>query len=129
MKLLVAKKVEDGTPRDFNFVPDGEIVHECMLVCCNSEHCGCNRALAGVVTHKSTTTAEVVELPITEEDLADIAAKCGAETGWGEELTRERLDSTIAAIEEIPVGSLVRVDYDHDNEVWEYRFDEKEEVQ
>ena len=121
MKLLVSKTVASPAPSDFNFLPDGEIVQEGFVVCCNSHSCGCNRSFSGITTMKATTTAEVAEVAITEQELRALIVKNGEESGWGEPVARVRMKGTREAIANIPVGTLVRAFYDPDDEVWVYR--------
>ena len=121
MKLLVSKTVASPDPSDFNFLPDGEIVQEGFIVCCNSHSCGCNRSFSGITTMKATTTAEVAEVALTEKDLDALIAKNGEESGWGEPVARARMKVTREAIANIPVGTLVRAFFDPDDEVWVYR--------
>ena len=76
MKLFVSTKETQGNRHnDFCWVEEDEILYFGMT-CDNGftdDGCGCHRAMAGVMCHKATTTAKVVDRPeLTTQDLADI---------------------------------------------------------
>ena len=82
MKVLVSTTRGNGHKKgDFCFVPEGELLHPGMK-CCNSESCGCNRALVGIDCHKATTTFKVEDLPLTKKDVLLKVAKSQKSAGW-----------------------------------------------
>lgn len=105
---------------DFNFVPAGEIVYEGIVVCCNSRTCGCDRSFAGTITHKATTIAVVTDVDMDSHDLFDLAARCGRESGWGGDLILASLRAVQKDIEDMPVGTILRHQFNHDTEIYEY---------
>lgn len=107
-------------PDDFCFVPEGEILHEGIVVCCNSHYCGCNRAFGGIETHKATTVAKVAEVELDRDDLFDLAGKEGRAMGWGGEVMLDRLKAAAKAAEQFPVGTVVRTNYNFDTDEWDY---------
>jgi len=110
MKVLVSAGMTLQS-HDFCFVPEGELLRLGILVCCNSQTCGCNRSLSGTETPKATTLGRVVESDITTDDLFDLAAKLGRRDGWGGDLILASLRALITGIEDLPVGTLVRPHY------------------
>jgi hypothetical protein len=80
MKILIATK-EKQTGNDFCWTEGDEIV-KFPMECCNSYKCGCNRSWVGTISSKSTTTAKVVESPITINGLAKIIYNSMVKEGW-----------------------------------------------
>lgn len=109
MKVLVSvnKPVRKD---DFCWVPDGEILYEQGLTCSSFERamqCGCGRSLAGTTTHKSTSTMEVAEVDMSDDDLIRLALKCGEETGWGARYVLAGLDRMREEAAQFEVGTQV----------------------
>jgi hypothetical protein len=119
MKLLVAAPPRVPSPLDFSFVPEGEILYNVVVVCCNSDSCGCNRALSGTATAKAISSARVAEVDISEAELGKLAADVGEKSGW-----RDFVGTSFAAIREaiadIEPGTIVRPKFNVDAEDWEY---------
>lgn len=87
MKLLVSTtKTQGHRANDFCWLPEGEIVYEGFK--CGSgyadDECGCRRSLAGVTTHKASTTFIVADLPFTPAKLRALVKRSLKEAGWGE---------------------------------------------
>lgn len=67
---------------DYHWAHVGELVY-LPIVDCASPTCGCTRGFAGFESHRSTTTAQVVERPgFTIEDLCRELAASLHEGGW-----------------------------------------------
>ncbi len=87
IKVLVSTTVsQDERLGDFCFVPEGELVARYGFVC-DSERpdgsgCGCGRAFGGFRTHRSTTTAMVVEVDMTREEWRAALYETLVDTGW-----------------------------------------------
>lgn len=95
---------------DFCFVPDGEIVYEQGITCSSYDRamqCGCGRSLSGTTTHKATSTMEVAEVDLTEDDLMRLALKVGEETGWGSRYVLQGLDRMRDEAQRFEVGTQV----------------------
>lgn len=122
MRMLVSTQ---GTrSEDFCFVPEGELLYEAIVVCCNSETCGCNRSMSGTKTFKGTTTAKVADVDLSEEDLQRIAGEVSEGAGWPGEAVLYALWSSRTAAEQHPVGSVLRPRYNFDDGTgWEYEPD------
>jgi hypothetical protein len=119
MKLLVAAPPKAPWPLDFSYVPEGEILFNVAVVCCNSDSCGCNRALSGTATAKAITSAKVADVEITEAELAKLAADVGEKSGWGE-FVGNSFAAIREAIADIAPGTIVRPQFDFDTKDWEY---------
>jgi hypothetical protein len=119
MKLLVAAPPRAPSHLDFSFVPEGEILYNITVVCCNSDSCGCNRALSGTATAKAITSARVAEVDISEAELSKLAADVGEKSGWGE-LVGTSFAAIREAIADIEPGTIVRPKFDFDSEDWDY---------
>lgn len=109
MKVLVAvnRPVRED---DFCWVPDGEIVYEQALTCSSYDRamqCGCGRSLAGTATHKATSTMQVAEVDLTDDDLVALALQVGKEAGWGARYVLHGLDRMREEADRFPVGTQV----------------------
>lgn len=87
LKVLVSTLETQGSvPGDFSYVPAGELVGRYSLVCdserADGSGCGCGRAFGGFTTHRSTTTAMVVERDMTEADWRKALYDTLVSTGW-----------------------------------------------
>jgi hypothetical protein len=105
---------------EFCFVPEGEMLANFGVVCCNSATCGCNRSISGTETFKATSTAKVVEREISWNEMFELAAKVGKETGWGGPIVWGALKGDHEAIKDIEVGTVVEAHYNDETEAWEY---------
>lgn len=68
MRVLVAPSRPDPRHGGFNYAIPGELVYKPPS--CDSGQrgvCGCEDSWVGVTSHKATTTAEVVDLDVTED--------------------------------------------------------------
>jgi hypothetical protein len=119
MKLLVAAPPKAPSPLDFSYVPDDEILFNIAIVCCNSDSCGCDRALSGTATAKAITSAKVADVDISEAELAKLAADVGEKSGWGE-LVGNSFAAIRETIADIEPGTIVRPQFDFDAGDWEY---------
>lgn len=131
MKVLVAVKPSEPKDDDFCFVPDGEILYEQAITCSGYKkaiECGCGRSLSGTTTPKATTTMEVREVDLTDDDLFALAAEVGKASGWGGRYVLHGLDRMREAAEEYPVGTLVRarISVMHDDKFIYYTDEEVE---
>ncbi len=120
LKVFVATRSTQGdVPGDFCFVPPAELVGRYSMVCDgerpDGSGCGCGRAFGGFDTHKSTTTAMVVELEMTELDWRTRLFQTLNDTGWGEamnatdlaQLVDDLVEHDLGAAGKLPVGLIV----------------------
>jgi len=88
MKLLTATATSQGTrDNDFSWTIDGELVL-IGIVCARDQAdpdggCGCGRAFSGLSSHRATTTARVLDLPLTREDVSKAIAGYYESAGYG----------------------------------------------
>ena len=117
MKLLAStRRTQGDRANDFTWVPDGEYL--IMGFVCDTDRgdpdggCGCGRAFEGLTSLRSTTTAEVIEAPISHDEFVSAIMESKRRGGWGdmddfevfcEDLARDVED----AIEDIPVGTVI----------------------
>ena len=126
MRMLVSTTGNRST--DFCFVPEGELVYEPIVICCNSETCGCNRSMSGTKNFKGTTTAKVAELDLSEDDLHRIAGEVAEGSGWPGEAVLFSLWAARKAAEHHPLGSVLRPRYNFaEGTGWEYEPDTTKE--
>lgn len=86
MKVFVAS--EDTTEEgDFSFTVPGELVHLPPTVC-DCPDCGCDRAMAGFVSHKATTSFVVRDLDLDSDTYADLLFATLQAGGWVQERSR-----------------------------------------
>lgn len=122
MKYLVATTDTQGTVEgDFSWCEEGEIVTFPTFICHPwDDACGCGRAYSGITTHRSTTSAVVVDDPdLTDPQLRRIVAASLVDAGWSDDpdLTSNALDPLLAWAEQLPVGTVVGVRaYGSDND-------------
>lgn len=87
MRMLVATNLTNGdSPNDFDYCVEGELVY-LQEPCARDQRdpngsCGCGRSFAGLSSHRSTTTALVVDTELTEEDLRLALRASLEEGGW-----------------------------------------------
>jgi hypothetical protein len=91
-------------------------------VCCldrrdPSGRCGCGRGFGGLTSHRATTTGEVVELDVTEDELRLAIRTSLTDQGWlPDEFSDALRDEIVEAVaaearavaESFPVGAVVR---------------------
>ena len=91
MKVIVATdKTQGQRKNDFCWADVGEIVRfgfECDRESVDDQ-CGCRRSMAGINTHKATTTMEVVDKDISREEF-ELLIKAGIADAWGKDLAEE----------------------------------------
>ena len=121
LKVLVSTTQTQGKVEgDFCFVPEGEIVGRYGVICDAEREdgkggCGCGRSFGGFMTLKATTTAMVVERPMTRELWRDLALalheRAGYAKAYGPELMETVLDEMmyfdIDKIAHVPVGTIL----------------------
>jgi hypothetical protein len=67
VKVLVSTGTTQGAcTGDFCWCDDGELVFFGSRECISPERCGCGRAFTGIDTRKATTTAKVLDIPMSE---------------------------------------------------------------
>jgi hypothetical protein len=83
MRVLVATtELQGTTPGDYAHTVTGELV-TATVTQCDCPDCGCDRGFAGLVSHRATTTAVVVEHPhLTTSELRDSIEHYLFEGGW-----------------------------------------------
>jgi hypothetical protein len=120
MKVLVAtRKLQGMMPGDFFWSNEGELVKAAMQ--CSSPSCGCDRAFAGLDSHKSTTTAEVVDRPDVTPQTLKVLVRANLESGgWlgleggnDESMIEAQYADTLALYAEVydfEVGTVVAID-------------------
>lgn len=126
MKILVATRRSQGDLEgDYMACVPGELVwipDVCDRDLNDPEHgCGCSRGFGGLASHRATTTAEVVESPVTEVEVRLAFETSLRDQGWipveaAPELVEEVLQDTLgmmrAAAEAVPLGAVVRREFD-----------------
>jgi hypothetical protein len=121
LKVLVSTTQTQGKVEgDFCHVPDGELVGRYGVVC-HAERadgrggCGCGRSFGGFMTLKATTSAMVVERPMTRQLWRSLALalneRAGYADAYGPELTEIVLDEMMIfdldALVDIPIGTIL----------------------
>lgn len=123
MRILVATHQTNGTvPGDYDHCVEGELVY--MQEPCAADlrdpdgACGCGRGFAGTNSHHATTTAMVVDSPLTRVDVDEALRSSLQAGGWLDpafctpELAREMVDELSGDMRRVachfPTGSVVR---------------------
>ncbi len=120
INVLVSTTVSQGAvPGDFCWVPEGELVARYGMVCSDERPdgsgCGCGRAFGGLRTHKSTSTAMVVERDMTEAEWRAELHRTLVDTGWAKwtpadelaEWIDELVQLDLRSAAQIPVGTVL----------------------
>lgn len=84
MHILVCTHETQGTvDGDFCWPEEGEPVAMYGFVCHGWEgSCGCGRAFTSLISGQSTTTAKVIDSPLTESGLREIVEERLRTAGW-----------------------------------------------
>ena len=113
MKIIVATSETQGQQsRDFNFVPDGEIV---MVSDCDCLHAGCDcvRSMVGIHCGKGTTTMKVVESNMTREKYRRLIKEANqgfGELGVDDAIFNEQADALLELAMQFPAGAVIERD-------------------
>lgn len=116
IRALVATKETQGQKKDdFSWTDEGEIV-TFPFICDNSCDCGCGRAVAGIKSHKSTTTFKVAELDMTGRDFIVAIHASIVNGGWFKVNDREGINfakktavELLETAEAFPVGTILEI--------------------
>jgi hypothetical protein len=113
MKIIVATSETQGQqPRDFNFVPDGEIV---MVSDCDCLHAGCDcvRSMVGIHCGKGTTTMKVVESDMNREAYRCLIREANqgyGELGVDDATFNEQAEALLVLAMQFPEGAVIERD-------------------
>lgn len=111
VKLFTATEQTQGQrPDDFCFCHEGELVITPPGPCCHhAGECGCDRAWAGLNTHRGTTTAMVREVGIGIEDYIEAVSSSLGHQGWAVSPGAARRYAELLAglASDHPVGSVL----------------------
>jgi hypothetical protein len=80
VKLLVAIEALDDED-DFSYTVPGEMVHFPPVVC-DCPECGCEKSMAGFMSHRATTCFVVRDLDVNAATYTDMLFKTLADGGW-----------------------------------------------
>lgn len=83
MKVFVAADASDGEEDDFSWTVPGELVHFPPLVC-DCPGCGCERSMAGFLSHKATSCFVVRDLNLDPATYTQMIFDTLQEGGWVE---------------------------------------------
>jgi hypothetical protein len=113
MKILVATALTQGLrPGDYNYCLEGELVwvqEPCDRDKRNPDMpCGCGRGLAGVASHRATTTARIVESDLTREELVLAVETSLRDGGWPVEWADDVAEDNLYAASQFPAGTVVQ---------------------
>lgn len=131
MKLVVATRKGQGRPGDFFWCVEGEPV--VMVDMCDRDinaremgeedeypGCGCSRAFGGMSSGTSTTTAVVIDSPLTREEFTLAFHTSQAAMGLIPEVLEvedmvameEEIDWLLALADEFEVGTILERDFE-----------------
>lgn len=112
MKILVATGLTQGiSPDDYHYCIDGELVW--MQDPCDRDAndpdgpCGCGRGFAGAASHRATTTAMVVESPMTRDDVLLAFRTSLSDGGWPVEWDDAVTEQNLEIAVKLPVGTII----------------------
>ena len=112
MKILVATALTQGDRRnDYNYCVPGEPVW--VQDPCDRDRrnpdggCGCGRGFAGLASHRATTTAQIVEVAMTRDELILAMRTSLTDGGWPPEWAADVADDNICIASVFPVGTVI----------------------
>ena len=128
MLVLAATHQTNGDlPGDFDYCVEGELVY--LQDPCDRDRrdpdggCGCGRAFSGMSSRRATTTARVIEVDMTEDDVREALRASLVAGGWlnpsfctpelANEMVTELYEDVRAMAAHFPVGGVVRRRLDH----------------
>lgn len=98
---------------DYHWCIEGELVR-IGEVCARDQDdpdggCGCGRGFGGLNSHRATTTAVVVDSPLTRDEYAEAIRSSLQQQGWDpcDCCARQEADDLIAMVTGWPVGAVV----------------------
>lgn len=97
---------------DYSWADAGEVVILNPMVCDDTTgRCGCDRALVGMKSRKSTTVAAVKVLELSDEEVAGLVASYGEawEGMLSDEEVRGMFDESVDVASRYPNGAVVRI--------------------
>lgn len=123
MRMLVATHQTNGdAPGDYDHCVVGELVY--VQDPCDSDvrdpdgPCGCGRGFSGASSHRATTTARVVDGPLTAAEIREALRSSLEAGGWldprflapddATAMVDEVVEQVCAIADHFPVGSVVR---------------------
>ena len=116
MRLFVASTVIDD--EDFAHTIPGELVHMPTVVCQNPK-CGCERSMAGFVSHRATTSFLARDLDMSRETFTSLLYETLERGDWVTGSDDDRLwveqwaAEHIRMAEELPAETPLRFQQDH----------------
>lgn len=114
INVLVSTTLTQGAaPGDFCWLPEGELLARYGVVCASERPdgsgCGCGRAFAGLITHKATTTAMVVQVDMTEAEWRAALHQTLVDTGWAELMAADEVAELIDELVAIDLHSAAQL--------------------
>ncbi len=112
MKILVATELTQGTePNDYHYCVEGELVwiqEPCDRGARDPDgSCGYGRGFAGAASHRATTTATVVESPMSRADLVLAFRTSLADGGWPANWADDVANENLAIAADLPEGAVI----------------------
>lgn len=107
MRILVATAHTQGTnPSDYHYCVEGELVW-IQEPCHRGDECGCARGFAGAASHRTTTTAMVVESELTRDDVVLAFSTSLPDGGWPVAWAEDVADDNLEIAAGLPVGAII----------------------
>jgi hypothetical protein len=122
MKILIAWGKRGRQGKRFNWTLPNEPLVFPHNTHRNCGDCGCGKSFIGIRSRKGTSHAEVIESPLTEQQ---ICLKSAEFYPWNDGRNKEVVEETLLRIQEIPVGTILTTKFEKG---MVRLFPEKEEV-
>jgi hypothetical protein len=109
--LVATARTQGERGNDFFWCVEGELVHF-GVVCARDRRdpdggCGCGRALAGLFSHRATTTAEVRDLRLTRADVVEALRSSLEQQGYDPTGADAEAGVLLGIATSWPVGTVV----------------------
>ncbi|MFA5708720.1 hypothetical protein [Mycolicibacterium sp.] len=112
MKILVATALTQGArSNDYNYCVPGELLW--VQEPCDRDQrdpdggCGCGRGFAGAASHRATTTAQVVEVDFSYDELVLAIQTSLADSGWPQNWAAEVVHDNLMIASMFPAGTVI----------------------
>jgi len=113
VKVLTAVAVPPNAQgSDFCFADDGEIVVPNPAGVCGNPECGCRGAAMGLKSRRETTTMQVSDQDLTEDDIANLLQGYNERTWSGrldQAVLRSWWDAAAVIAANAPAGAVLRI--------------------
>lgn len=113
--LVITADAQGAKPDDFCWATEGELALFPAVECDCGDACGCNRAFDGELSHRGSTTAKVVDLPIGRDEFHSRVRESRRQGEWLDRITAadaeqwiaDQVSELLGCARRLPVGAVI----------------------